>query len=59
MPDAPDHQLFSGDAARRLNQFWQILLQNMQEFTTLRAAIAKKSGCSMTVWQSVVRRWAR
>lgn len=28
MPDAPDHgSRFSGDAARRLNQFWQILRQ--------------------------------
>ena len=43
MPDAPDHgSRFSGDAARRLNQFWQILLQSMQEFTTLRAAIAEE-----------------
>ncbi|WP_267977095.1 hypothetical protein [Acinetobacter baumannii] len=31
MPDAPDHgSRFSGDEARRLNQFWQILLQSMQ-----------------------------
>ncbi len=44
MPDAPDHgSRFSGDAARRLNQFWQILLQSMQEFTTLRAAIAEEN----------------
>ncbi|MGS2962884.1 esterase, partial [Escherichia coli] len=43
MPDAPDHgSSFSGDAARRLNQFWQILLQSMQAFTTLRAAIAEE-----------------
>ena len=43
MPDAPDHgSRFSGDAPRRLNQFWQILLQSMQEFTTLRAAIAEE-----------------
>ena len=44
LPDAPDHgSRFSGDAARRLNQFWQILLQSMQEFTTLRAAIAEEN----------------
>ena len=44
MPDAPDHgSRFSGDEARRLNQFWQILLQSMQEFTTLRAAIAEEN----------------
>ncbi|CTS97736.1 esterase [Escherichia coli] len=44
MPDAPDHgSRFRGDAARRLNQFWQILLQSMQEFTTLRAAIAEEN----------------
>ncbi len=43
MPDAPDRCRFSGDAARRLNQFWQILLQSMQEFTTLRAAIAEEN----------------
>lgn len=44
MPDAPDHgSRFSSDEARRLNQFWQILLQSMQEFTTLRAAIAEEN----------------
>ncbi len=43
MPDAPSHgSRFNGDAPRRLNQFWQILLQSMQEFTTLRAAIAEE-----------------
>ena len=42
MPVAPDHgSRFSSDEARRLNQFWQILIQSMQEFTTLRAAIAE------------------
>lgn len=44
MPDAPDHGIrFSGDTPRRLNQFWQILRQNMQEFTPLRAAIVKEN----------------
>ncbi|HHC4721061.1 TPA: esterase [Escherichia albertii] len=44
MPDEPDHGIrFSGDASRRLKQFWQILLQNMHEFTALRAAIIEEN----------------
>ncbi|EAB6387839.1 esterase [Salmonella enterica subsp. enterica] len=40
MPDAPEHGArFGGDSQGRIHRFWQILHQNMQEFTTLRAAI--------------------
>ncbi|EGE4660318.1 esterase, partial [Salmonella bongori serovar 48:i:- str. 94-0708] len=40
MPDAPEHGArFNGDSQARMHRFWQILQQNMQEFTTLRAAI--------------------
>lgn len=40
MPDAPDHGArFSGNAERRLHQFWQILLGNLEEFAALRDAL--------------------
>lgn len=40
MPDAPDHgSRFSGDSAKRLQQFWPILLTSFHEFSTLREAI--------------------
>lgn len=40
MPDAPEHGArFGGDSQGRIHRFWQILHQNMQEFTTLRAGI--------------------
>ncbi|WP_213134720.1 esterase [Citrobacter sp. FP75] len=44
MPDAPDHGArFHGDAQDRMHRFWQILQQNMQEFTALRAALVAES----------------
>lgn len=44
MPDAPDHgSRFGGDTQRRLQQFWQILRQNMEEFTALRAAMVQEN----------------
>lgn len=40
MPDAPDHGArFSGNAERRLRQFWQILQGNLEEFAALRDAL--------------------
>jgi len=40
MPDAPDHGTrFSGNAERRLRQFWQILQGNLEEFAALRDAL--------------------
>lgn len=40
MPDAPDHGArFSGNAERRLRQFWQILQGNLTEFAALRDAL--------------------
>ena len=40
MPDAAEHGArFNGDAKARMGHFWQILQQNMQEFTALRAAL--------------------
>ena len=40
MPDAAGHGArFNGDEQARMGHFWQILLQNMQEFTALRAAL--------------------
>jgi fermentation-respiration switch protein FrsA (DUF1100 family) len=44
MPDAPDHGArFRGDAQDRMHRFWQILQQNMQEFTALRAALVAEN----------------
>ncbi|ELY2303365.1 esterase [Salmonella enterica] len=44
MPDAPEHGArFGGDSQGRIHRFWQILHQNMQEFTTLRAAIQEEN----------------
>ena len=61
MPDAPDHgSRFSSDEARRLNQFWQILLQSMQGIHYFTCGNSRrKLAALMTVWQSVARRWAR
>ena len=40
MPDALEHgSRFGGDGARRLQQFWPILLNNFHEFPALREAI--------------------
>ncbi|WP_426346584.1 esterase [Cronobacter universalis] len=40
MPDAPDHGArFSGDAQRRMTQFWQILHATLTEYPALRDAI--------------------
>ncbi|ELY4522326.1 esterase [Cronobacter turicensis] len=40
MPDAPDHGArFSGDAQRRMTQFWQILHETLTEYPALRDAI--------------------
>lgn len=47
MPDAPDHGArFDGNAQERMFRFWQILQQNMQEFTTLRAALVAENWLS-------------
>ncbi|MTH47061.1 esterase [Intestinirhabdus alba] len=47
MPDAPDHGArFTGDAPGRMGRFWQILLQNMQEFAGLRRAIEAENWLS-------------
>lgn len=47
MPDAPDHGArFKGDAQVRMHRFWHILQQNMQEFTTLRAALVAENWLS-------------
>ncbi|MDK2365103.1 esterase [Citrobacter braakii] len=47
MPDAPDHGArFNGDAQERMFRFWHILQQNMQEFTTLRAALVAENWLS-------------
>ncbi|POT57012.1 esterase [Citrobacter amalonaticus] len=47
MPDAPDHGArFTGDTQGRMRQFWQILQQNMQEFTALRAAVVAEKWLS-------------
>lgn len=44
MPDAAEHGArFSGNAPLRMTRFWQILQQNMQEFTALRAAILQEN----------------
>ncbi len=44
MPDAPDHGArFSGNAERRLRQFWQILQGNLEEFATLRDALHQRN----------------
>lgn len=44
MPDAPDHGArFTSDAQERMYRFWQILQQNMQEFTALRAALVAEN----------------
>jgi len=44
MPDAADHGArFTSDAQGRMYRFWQILQQNMQEFTTLRAALVAEN----------------
>ncbi|MGV4200080.1 esterase [Citrobacter murliniae] len=44
MPEAPDHGArFSGDTQGRMYRFWQILQQNMQEFTALRAALVAEN----------------
>jgi len=44
MPDAPDHGArFSGDAERRLRQFWQILQGNLEEFAALRDAFHQRN----------------
>lgn len=44
MPDAPDHGArFSGDAERRLRQFWQILQGNLEEFAALRDALQQRN----------------
>ena len=40
MPDAPDHgERFSGDAQGRLLQFWPILQQSQEEFSSLHDAL--------------------
>ena len=47
MPDAPDHGArFKSDAQVRMHRFWHILQQNMQEFTTLRAALVAENWLS-------------
>lgn len=47
MPDAPDHGArFKGDAQGRIYRFWHILQQNMQEFSTLRAALVAENWMS-------------
>lgn len=47
MPDAPDHGArFTSDVQGRMYRFWQILQQNMQEFTTLRAALVAENWLS-------------
>ena len=47
MPDAPDHGArFKSDAKVRMHRFWHILQQNMQEFTTLRAALVAENWLS-------------
>lgn len=47
MPDAPDHGArFKSDARVRMRRFWHILQQNMQEFTTLRAALEAENWLS-------------
>lgn len=47
MPDAADHGArFTSDAQGRMYRFWQILQQNMQEFTTLRAALVAENWLS-------------
>lgn len=44
MPDAPDHGArFSGNAERRLRQFWQILQGNLEEFAALRDALYQRN----------------
>lgn len=44
MPDAPEHGArFNEDAQGRMYRFWQILQQNMQEFTALRAALVAEN----------------
>lgn len=44
MPDAPEHGTrFHGDVQERMHRFWQILQQNMQEFTALRAALVAEN----------------
>jgi len=44
MPDAPDHGArFSGNAERRLRQFWQILQGNLEEFAALRDALHQRN----------------
>ncbi len=44
MPDAPDHGArFSGNAERRLRQFWQILQDNLEEFAALRDALHQRN----------------
>ncbi|ALB64173.1 YjfP protein [Cronobacter condimenti 1330] len=43
MPDAPDHGArFSGDAAHRMTQFWQILHATITEYPALRDALREQ-----------------
>lgn len=44
MPDAAEHgERFEGNEQARMQRFWQILQQNLQEFAALRAAIVAQN----------------